>query len=134
MAGGLIMLKRLALIFGALFVLVGLLGFVSNPLVGPGGYFMTNGPHNLTHLLIGAVLIFAGTQTERAAWISLMTFGAVYLLLAVMGYSAVGAEGHANLLGMVHINGNDNWLHLVVGVVLIVSALGARSSSHAHVH
>jgi hypothetical protein len=128
------MIKRLALIFGALFVLVGLLGFVSNPLVGPDGYFMTNGPHNLTHLLIGAILLFAGTQTERAAWISLMTFGAVYLLLAVMGYTAIGAEGHTNLLGIVHINGNDNWLHAVLGVVLIVSAIGARGTRHAHVH
>jgi hypothetical protein len=128
------MIKRLALIFGALFVLIGLLGFVSNPLVGPNAYFMTNGPHNLTHLLIGAILLFAGTQTERAAWISLMTFGAVYLLLAVMGYTAIGAEGHTNLLGVVHINGNDNWLHTVLGVVLIVSALGARGTKHAHVH
>jgi hypothetical protein len=99
------MLKRLAMIFGAIFVLVGLLGFVPNPLVGPDGFFATNGAHNIAHVLIGAVLMFASTQTERAAWISLITFGVVYLLLAVMGYATIGAEGHTNLLGIVHVNG-----------------------------
>jgi hypothetical protein len=128
------MLKRLALTFGAVFVVVGVLGYIPNPLVGPDAYFMTNSAHNLTHLLIGAILLFAGTQSERAAWLSLMTFGAVYLLLAIMGYAAIGAEGHTTLLGVVHINGNDNWLHVLLGVVLIVSAVGARSGSHAHVH
>ena len=128
------MLKRLAMIFGATFVLVGLLGFVPNPIVGPDALFATNGAHNIAHLVIGAVLIFASTQTERAAWISLITFGVVYLLLAVMGYAAIGPEGHANLLGIVHINGNDNWLHVVLGVVLIVTALGARRTREVPVH
>jgi hypothetical protein len=128
------MLKRLSMIFGAIFVLVGLLGFVPNPLVGPDGFFMTNGAHNVAHLLIGAVLMFASTQTERAAWISLITFGVVYLLLAVLGYTTIGPEGHANLLGIVHINGNDNWLHGMLGVVLIVTALGAGRTRQVIAH
>ena len=75
------MLKRLAMIFGAIFILVGLLGFVSNPLVGPDGFFMTNGAHNIAHLLIGAVLVFASTQTERAAWISTRPSGAATMVV-----------------------------------------------------
>ena len=43
------MAKRLAMIFGVVFVLVGLLGYVDNPLVGPVGMFATNGTHNLAH-------------------------------------------------------------------------------------
>jgi hypothetical protein len=128
------MLKRLAMIFGAIFVLTGLLGFLPNPLLGLDGFFRTNGAHNIAHLVIGAILMVASTQGERAAWISLITFGVVYLLLAIMGYAAIGAEGHANLLGIVHVNGNDNWLHGLLGVVLIVSALGARGTSQVHAH
>ena len=128
------MLKRMAMIFGATFVAVGLLGFVSNPLIGADGFFMTNAAHNLTHLLIGAVLLFAATQTERAAYLSLLTFGVLYLLLAVMGYATIGAEGHANLLGLVHINGNDNWLHVLLGVALIATALGARGTRRVAAH
>jgi hypothetical protein len=128
------MLKRLAMVFGGTFVLVGLLGFIPNPLVGPDGFFMTNTAHNLAHLLSGALLLFAGSQSERAAWLTLVTFGSVYVLLAVLGYATVGAEGHTNLLGFLHVNGSDNWLHLLLGVVLIVSALGARRTHHVPVH
>jgi hypothetical protein len=127
--------KRWAMIFGSMFVLVGLLGYISNPLFGPDGLFMTNGPHNLTHLLVGVILLFASTQTERAAYLSNMTFGAVYLLLALMGFASIGAEGHTNLLGMVHINGADNWLHLALGVGMIGIAMAAhRGRMHVNVH
>jgi hypothetical protein len=98
---------------------------------------MTNAAHNWAHVLIGAVMLVAASKSERAAYLSMLVFGAVYGLLAVMGYAATGAEGHANLLGMVHVNGNDNWLHVVLAVVLIASALGTRRRTvggHAHVH
>jgi hypothetical protein len=41
----------------------------------------------------------------------------------------VGASGDGMLLGLVHINGNDNWLHALLGVVLIVSGLAKESRS-----
>jgi hypothetical protein len=50
----------------------------------------------------------------------------LYALLALLGYATIGAEGHTLLLGLVHINGNDNWLHVLLAVVLIVSALSTR--------
>jgi hypothetical protein len=127
--------KRWAMIFGAMFVLVGLLGYTSNPLIGPDGLFMTNGAHNMTHILIGVILLFASTQTERAAYLSNMTFGALYLLLALMGFASIGNEGHTNLLGMVHINGADNWLHVALGVGMIGIAMAAhRGRTHVNVH
>ena len=43
-----------------------------------------------------------------------------------MGYATAGAEGHTMLLGLVHINGNDNWLHVLLAVILIASALSTR--------
>jgi 4-hydroxybenzoate polyprenyltransferase len=123
------------MIFGAMFVVVGLLGYVSNPLIGPDGLFMTNGAHNLTHLLIGVILLVASTQTERAAYLSNMTFGALYGLLALMGFASIGNEGHTNLLGMVHINGADNWLHVFLAVAMIGAAMAAhRGRTHVNVH
>jgi hypothetical protein len=55
-------------------------------------------------------------------------FGAIYALLAVMGFAAVGDEGHSMLLGLVHINGADNWLHVFLAIALIGSALAASRS------
>ena len=125
------MAKRFSTIYGALFVIVGIMGFLDNPLIGEHGFFMTNAAHDWTHILIGAVLLWAGQQNERAAYGSLMGTGALYALLALMGYATAGAEGHATLLGIVHINGNDNWLHVLLAVVLIVSALSTRRNVRA---
>lgn len=128
------MAKRFSTIFGAMFVLVGLLGFIPNPLVGDNGFFMTNTAHDATHLLIGVVMLWAGSQSERAGYLSLLTFGMIYALLALMGYATIGAEGHTMLLGLVHINGNDNWLHVLLAVLLIGTAFASRRTVHRPVH
>ena len=120
------MAKRFSTIYGALFVIVGFMGFLDNPLVGEHGFFMTNAAHDWTHVLLGVVLLWAGQQNERTSYGSLMGTGALYALLALMGYATAGAEGHTMLLGLVHINGNDNWLHVLLAVILIASALSTR--------
>ena len=120
------MAKRFSTIYGAVFVVIGVMGLIGTPLVGDSGFFMTNAPHDWTHILLGLVLLWAGQTSERTAYGSLMGTGALYALLALLGYATAGAEGHATLLGLVHINGNDNWLHVLLAVVLIVSAISAR--------
>lgn len=57
MMGG--MAKRFLLIFGCLFTLLGLAGFVSNPLIGAHALFTTNAATNWLHLVIGAALLLA---------------------------------------------------------------------------
>ena len=120
------MAKQLSIIFGAVFLAVGLLGFVDNPVVGPNGYFATNEAHNIAHLLIGAIMVIAGFVSGRAAYLSLIIFGAVYLLLAIMGFAQMGTGGTGLLLGVVHINGADNWLHMTLGIVLLAAGLTSR--------
>lgn len=120
------MAKRFSTIYGAILILVGLMGLIDTPLVGESGFFMTNAPHDWAHILIGAVLLWAGQMNERSAYASLMGAGALYALLALAGYATAGSEGHALLFGLVHIDGNDNWLHVLLAVTLIVSALATR--------
>jgi hypothetical protein len=120
------MAKRLAIIFGATLVLVGLLGFVPNPIIGRDGLFMTNPAHDLVHMLLGIILIITGTRTESASITTLLSIGGVYALLALLGFAQIGNEGHGTLLGMAHINGADNWLHVALAVLLIGSGLAAR--------
>lgn len=111
------MAKTVAVVFGIIFVLVGLLGFVDNPLVGPMGVFETDMMHNLVHLLFGIILLLvAFTAPMRSAmWLKIL--GVVYLILALVGFLMV-PEGGA-LLGLVHANHADHWLHVVLGVVLL---------------
>lgn len=126
------MAKKLAMFFGIVFVLVGLLGFVPNPIVGPNGYFVTNTAHDFLHILVGAILLSLGYVSEHAAKLALYGTGAAYLLLAVLGFVQMGGSSEVMLLDAVHVNHNDNWLHVVLGVVLIVSGLAAKEQ-HGHV-
>ena len=53
------MAKTTALILSIIFVLLGLLGFVSNPLIGTLGIFQSNGAENWLHIIFGAMLFAA---------------------------------------------------------------------------
>ncbi len=118
-----IMAKKAAKIFGIIFLLVGALGFVSNPIVGMGGMFHTNMMHNIVHLLIGLVLLLtAGTEAKAKLWLKIV--GIVYLLVAVLGFMSLGDNTTANLLGLVEVNSADNWLHLVLGLILFILGMG----------
>lgn len=113
------MAKKVSIILGIVFVVVGILGFISNPLIGDGGYFHTDTVHNIVHIVIGLVLLaFANATT-------VLVVGVVYLLLAVIGFIA----GGDTLLWIVESNSADNWLHLVLGVVMVVLGLVTKGGS-----
>jgi hypothetical protein len=130
--------RLVATIFGAVYLLVGLLGFAVTGGVGfvatKGGLllgiFEVNPLHNIAHLLIGAALLIAGLTRVAAAKAVNTTIGAVYLLLGIVGFFLVGTG--ANILAL---NTPDHFLHLVSAIVLLGVGLGAdrtvRSSSVA---
>ena len=77
--------KTAALVIGIIFIVVGLLGFVPNPLVSPTGIFAVNTAHNLIHLATGIVII-AGAYSAFGARNTLLIFGAVYAVVAIAGF------------------------------------------------
>ncbi|MCC6586409.1 MAG: DUF4383 domain-containing protein [Bryobacterales bacterium] len=125
------MIRKLAMFWGVIFVAVGLLGFVPNPIVGPNAYFDTDVAHNAAHILLGLLLVVT-TRTNALARNGLFIVGAIYLLLAILGFATVGNEGQGHLLGLVHINGRDNWLHLVIAVALFGSGLAHPRTRFEH--
>ena len=122
------MTKTLAKIFGVVFLLVGVLGFISNPIVGTAGFFHANVAHDLVHILLGIVLLL-GSKTPAKAALWLKIVGVVYLVVALLGFFMTPAMGMTNLLGFVGINGADNWLHVVLGVVLFLCGFASQNKS-----
>jgi hypothetical protein len=118
------MRKTLALLFGTVFVLVGILGFI--PAVAPNehllGIFHVNAAHNAVHLLTGIVAIICGLASEHAAILFFRIFGIVYGLVAVLGL--VGGE--RPILGVLSNNMADVWLHIVIAAVSLLIGFGAR--------
>jgi hypothetical protein len=123
------MAKTFALIFGAVFVLVGLLGFIGSPIVGMEGIFKTNTLHDIVHLLIGVVLLLVAMKAPAASAKWLKIFGAIYLVLAVLGLVMIPAGG--DLLGLVTMNTADHWLHVVLGIVLLLVGFTAGKQGSA---
>lgn len=113
--------KVLALGFGITFILVGLIGFFPNPLVAANGLFAVNAAHNLVHLVTGAVFLLAALKfaTSSAAWIKAVGFA--YAAVAVLGFIPALFSGE-HLLGIVHINQADKWLHVGLAIVILLSA------------
>lgn len=126
--------RTLAATVGAVFLVVGVLGFI------PGittdfyelrfaghestaklfGVFQVSVLHNIVHLLFG-VAGLAMSRTAAAARTFLVGGGAIYLVLWLYGL-AVDHNSTANFIPM---NTADNWLHLGLGVGMIGLGLAA---------
>jgi hypothetical protein len=127
-----------ALAVAAVFVLVGLLGFIPgitsdySALSFAGHHseakllavFQVSILHNIVHLLFG-VAGFLLARTVSGARMYLIAGGAVYLVLWLYGL-LVGQNSVANF---VPVNTADDWLHLVLGLGMI--ALGLALSPRA---
>lgn len=137
-AGGRDPLRTAALVVGAVFLLVGVLGFVpgitSGDLGAAGhhsdalllGIFQVSVLHNVVHLLFGIAGI-ALSRTWSGARTYLIGGGAVYLVLWIYGL-VIDQESAANF---VPLNSADNWLHLLLGLGMVGLgvALGRRRAA-----
>lgn len=121
--------QRIAMLFGLVFVVVGVLGFMltgtSQEMLMLWGLFPVNGAHNVVHTLFGVWGLLAARSASGATAYCKIG-GAVYLLLGVLGFVV------ENPLGIVPLGGNDRWLHLGLGAVLTYAGMtmgGAKSAS-----
>lgn len=113
--------RLLATGFGAVYLLVGILGFFVTSGLGFAGtqgnnliIFAVNPLHNVIHLAIGAALLIAGLSSTAAAKGINTAVGAVYLLVGILGLFLLGSS-----LNIIALNGADNVLHLASAVVLL---------------
>ena len=123
--------KTAAIIIGLAFIAVGILGFVSNPIVGSSAdaIFHTDQTHNIVHLVSGALFLLIAIASPGSAGVFLKLFGIVYLALGIYGAVTMGAEESKKLLGFLHVNKADNYLHIGLGAVIFLAGfLGPRTS------
>ena len=118
-----------AAVVGVVFLLVGILGFIPGITTNYDamefsghesraellGLFQVSILHNVVHLLFGAAGL-ALARTAASAMAYLVGAGAVYLVLWVYGM-VIDKTSEANF---VPLNTADDWLHLGLGVGMIV--------------
>ncbi len=131
--------QKAAGLVGAVFLLVGILGFV------PGitsnydqlsfashdsgaellGIFQVSILHNLVHLAFGLAGL-AMARSARTAFTFLVGGGVIYLVLWVYGL-VIDKDSAANF---VPVNSADDWLHFVLGVGMIAAGMLLRNRAH----
>jgi arginine exporter protein ArgO len=134
-------LQKAAVVFGIVFLAVGIIGFIPGLTTdysrlttfdGEGakvlGLFGVNWLENAAHLLFGVagLALARSWDTARAYFIG---GGVIYLILWIYGL-VIDLDSGANFLGL---NTAGNWLHFVLGVVMlgIGLVLGRRVTGEA---
>ena len=126
--------QMLALAFGAIYLLVGVVGFF---ITGFGNFFAhdtnqtlvgfeINGMHNVVHIVIGvAGLLLARTLAgaRTYGWLLAIGYGAAF----VYGLIAIGKTWD-----FLSINAADNVLHLLTAIVGLAIALGPVRNAVTH--
>jgi len=106
--------KTAAIFIGFIFIIVSVLGFVSNPIVG-GSHdvlFHTDSVHNGVHIGSGVLFLLVALAAPASTGFFLKMFGIVYLSLGIYGAATIGDAEMVKLLGFLQVNKADNWLHI----------------------
>ena len=127
--------RTAATVVGAVFLLVGILGFVPGITTGlyddlkfAGhesdaellGIFEVSVLHNIVHLLFGVAGLAMARKADTARTY-LIGGGVIYFILFLYGLF-VGDESSANF---VPVNAADDWLHLLLAIGMVALGLAA---------
>ena len=108
------MARTVTAVLGVAYLVIGVVGYiVAGPLLG---LFEVNELLNLVHVVIGGSLAYGASATSTALRIS-RRVGSVLLALGLLGF--VSADG----FGIMPLGGNDIWLHLSTGAILLANAI-----------
>lgn len=124
------MVKTAAVLFGIVFILIGILGFVPGITTNEMllGIFHVNAAHNVVHLLSGAAALFAGMTSFGASRMYFRIFGVIYGLVAILGLMNMGQ--HTMLLGLISNNDADTFLHIgIAAVSLLLGFMPAKAET-----
>ncbi len=130
------MAQTLALLFGAVFVLVGILGFIPGittnygdmTFAGQGsgaellGIFQVSILHNIAHLLFGVGILAAKKHSSAVQY--LLFGGLVYVVLFV--YGLIVSEGSS--ANFIPVNNADDVLHIVLALALLGGWAATRNA------
>jgi len=133
------MAKLVCKILGVVFLLVGVAGFAAPGLLGTH----LSLAHNAVHIISGAIALYFGfAGSPSAARGFCLVFGAVYLLLGIVGF-VLGHPGTSTIAGMImedskmwkvipgtlELGKMDHIVHCLLGVVFLVGGLlGGREA------
>ena len=113
------MAKTICTLLGIVFILAGLVGFAAPGLLGAH----LTPAHNVVHLVTGALALYLGLKGSlSAAKMFCLIFGAVYLLLGVVGFAVgTGDERMFHVIaGTLEFGTVDHVIHVLLGAIFLI--------------
>jgi Domain of unknown function (DUF4383) len=123
-----------ALVIGLTLVAAGILGFFYNASFTTGsaierdavlGILDVNGWHNVVHIATG-VLGLAVAGSYDGSRVYAVAFGVIYLVVALAGFIAGNGS---EILSLIPVNTEDNFLHLLIGIAGLGAGLATPSTT-----
>ena len=111
------------MILGVVLVILGVLGFFNNPVLG---IFSVNTLHNIVNLVVGLLAIWAASSSEGSARMFSQWFGVIFAIITILDFVAVDF-----MVNLVNINMADKWLHLVLAVLFLWLGFGTKKQHAA---
>lgn len=124
--------QAFALVFGAVYLLVGLAGFAVTGFDNFAGktyddvliLFPVNPLHNIVHIAVGALWLGSAAKHASAKSVN-MLIGVVYALVAVLGFAGV-----LKFLAIENASSADNFLHIAsAALALYFGSAGAEGNT-----
>jgi hypothetical protein len=120
------MAKTIATILGVVFILVGIIGFISPGFLGTH----LSPTHNIVHLVSGAISLYFGlAATLSAARMFTIIFGVIYGLLGIVGFAlGTGPDRMFEALASLglHLGTMDHVVHILLAIVFLAGGLVTR--------
>ena len=127
------MLKSLAIGFGIVFIILGVLGFI--PAAAPNhlflGIFPVDGPHSvigliedMISLLAGIIAVWCGLKSPAAAKRYFQILGVIFLFLAALGF----VHGDKDIFGLIPNYKEDQWFNFVFAVLFLWIGIGLKAN------
>lgn len=119
------MAKKICTVVGIVFIVVGLAGFALPNLLGTH----LSLAHNIIHLVSGAISLYLGLKgSEAGARTFCWVFGAVYLLLGIVGFALGTGEYRmfTVIAGQLELGTMDHAVHILLGALFLVGGFMSR--------
>ena len=114
------MAKTVCKVMGVVFLLVGLVGFVSPTLLNAH----LTPAHNAVHIVSGVIALYFGfAGSLSGAKIFCLVFGVVYLALGILGMALGAPEDRMWMVGPLHLGQADHGIHVLLGIIFLAGGL-----------
>jgi len=122
--------KIFALLFGIIFLMFGIAGFVPGALTDGQlvRVFKVNTWLNVLHLLTGLFAVIVCWMRRPYCRIYFQIIGTLYALIAVLGF----IYDDNDLLGLFANNQSDTWFHVIAAIAALVVGYGEADTSSNH--